>query len=250
MITIRHEQQQAFQQASLQRFEDEMVEHLKQFAPKHCEVIGEPAVRNVIRLGMERAKQYGFTNRGPVRLYLEVMFMFGSFFDGDPQLPWVVEILNDRAKPDQMGRADRLHVRTMEYLNDVVGPNKEYYMEALRRISRGRAEHFPVSGGDLENAAVRALTTLYPQKCEYVGQARLRALIQGCVKDATEHGVSTLKGVSLFIVLAFTLGYGYASDPQFPWIGATLDDALVGDPTARVERLYKKATAYLAGALA
>jgi hypothetical protein len=249
MLTIRRQQQQAFQRAALRRFEDEMVEHIKKFAQKHCEVIGEPAVRSVIRLGMARAKQYGFTNRGPVRFYLELMFMFGSFFDGDPQLPWVMQILNDRAMQDQMVRAERLHGMTMEYLIYVVGPNKEYYMEALRRISQARVEDFPVTDGDIENAAVRALNTLYPQKCEYVEQARLRALIQGCLKEAKDHGVSTWKGVLLFILLAFTLGHGCASDPQFPWIGATLDNAPVGDPDARTERLYKKATAYLAGAL-
>lgn len=250
MLTIRPQQEQAFRKASLRRFEDEMVEHLNAFAPKHCEVIGEPAVRNVIQLGMDRAKRYGFTHRGPVRSYLELMVMFGSYFDSDPQLPWVGEILNDRSQPDQMARADRLYHRTEEYLDEVVGPDNEYYMESLRRISQARIEDFPVSGGDFEGAAVKALNTFYPQKCESMEQPRLRILIQGCIKNATEYGVSTWSAVLLFIVLAFTLGYGCAADPQFPWIGTTLNDARLGDPNARAARLHKKATAYLAGALA
>src|SRR5207302_709278 len=72
MLEIRSEQITVFEQAALEAFEDEMVEHLKKFSPEHCEVMGEPRVRSVIQLGMARAKTYGFTNRGPVRFYLEM----------------------------------------------------------------------------------------------------------------------------------------------------------------------------------
>ena len=88
MWTIRQEQAEAFRQNALQKFEDEMVEHLQGFASGHWMVIGEKTGRLVIQLGLKNAGQYGFTNRGPVRFYIELMFMFGSYFDTDPQYPW------------------------------------------------------------------------------------------------------------------------------------------------------------------
>src|SRR5271157_42205 len=250
MLTIRPQQEEAFRQAALRRFEDDMVAHLNKFAPKHCEVIGEPAVRSVIRLGMERAKQYGFTNRGPVRFYLELMFMFGSHFDRDPQLVWASDILNDSGETDQQRRAERLHESTMEYLNGVVGAKREYYLAALRRLNTASLEDFPICGVDAEEVGLRGLKMIYPQKCEFVGEKCLRLLIQHGITLARSYSVATVPGVALFVSLAFALGYGFADDPQFPWVSAVLKDGTVPNPQDLTERLSKRARAYLAGVLA
>ena len=88
MLEIREEQMAVFDQAARKSFEDEMVQHLAEFVPKQCEVIGEQQVRKVIQLGIERARIYSLTIRGPVRFYIELMFVFGSDFDTDPLLSW------------------------------------------------------------------------------------------------------------------------------------------------------------------
>ena len=87
-MKIRKEQMAALDRAALKAFEDELVRHLQDFDPKHTTVLDEDGVRQVIRLGMERAAKYGLTNRGPIRFYIELMFLFGSDFDTDPWLPW------------------------------------------------------------------------------------------------------------------------------------------------------------------
>src|SRR5271156_5932319 len=101
MWMIRQEQTEAFRQHHLHKFEDEMVEHLKKFSAQQCKKAGEPGVRQVIRLGLENAGKYGLTNRGPVRFYIELMFMFGSYFDSDPQYPWARAALTSPANLDQ-----------------------------------------------------------------------------------------------------------------------------------------------------
>ena len=58
MLKIRKEQMEVFEQAAIRNFEDEMVQHLKKFSSRHCEVIGEDNVRKVIRMGIERGKKY------------------------------------------------------------------------------------------------------------------------------------------------------------------------------------------------
>ena len=77
----------AFEQAALRRFEDEMVVHSKDFSPLLCEIIGEDQLRVAVRQAMARAAGYGFTYRGPIRLFIEMMFLCGSAFDTDPQYP-------------------------------------------------------------------------------------------------------------------------------------------------------------------
>src|SRR5215813_5278770 len=138
MWTIRDAQADTFRQTALQKFEDEMVEHLKNFSPQHCKVAGEPSVRQVIRMGVEHARKYGLTNRGPVRFYVELMFMFGSYFDTDPQCPWASAVLMDPEKVDQTFRADRLYSATNKYLAEVSGPEHQYLIEAMRRMSQLR----------------------------------------------------------------------------------------------------------------
>ena len=61
---------------------------------------------------MARAEGYGFTNRGPLRLFIEMMFLCGSGFDTDPQYPAVGAVL--RAAGDQMQRAQMIFLEAKE----------------------------------------------------------------------------------------------------------------------------------------
>jgi len=250
MLKIRKEQIDVFEQAALCNFEDLMVEHLKQFAPKHAEVLGEPRVRQVITLGMERARKYGFTNQGPVRFYLELMFMFGSDFDTDPQLPWAHETLKDAVSSNQMALADELYDKAMDYFNRVVGPNYEYEIAALHKVSRERYENLPRSDRNFGDEVAERLRKLYPQKCDYLGELKLRLLIPRASELAEKYSVTDSIGESVFIGLMFALGHGCTADPQFPWIEATLRDAAIGDPNKCIERLYGKFMTYLNTGLA
>ena len=132
-MKIRKEQMAALDRATLKAFQDELVRHLRDFDPKHTKVLGEDGVRQVIRLGMERAAKYGLTNRGPIRLYIELMFLFGSDFDTDPWLPWAGACLSDPTIIDQMDRAEVLYEEMTTYLDAVAGPDNAYLIEALRR---------------------------------------------------------------------------------------------------------------------
>lgn len=169
---------EVFEELALRNYEDEMVQHIKQSTPKHSETIGEPAVRQVIRIGIERAKEYDLTNRGPGRFYIELMFMFGSDFDTDPQYPWAEEILSDSEITDQMERADRLYNKTMDYLEKAAGPEYKYEKEAMRRLSQMRFEDLPTSEEDFESEIVTHLNRIHPQKFEYIGETAIRELIQ------------------------------------------------------------------------
>ncbi|MEZ4313049.1 MAG: hypothetical protein R3F14_33930 [Polyangiaceae bacterium] len=99
----------------LERFEEDMVIHLREFVPKHSEVIGEEWVRRSIRVGIQRARSYGVTNPGLLRFYVELMFMFGGRFDRSAvsvgwRYPLSPTILNG-------GHMDRLYDATQAYLN-------------------------------------------------------------------------------------------------------------------------------------
>ena len=244
-MKIRREQIEVFEEARLPAFEDEMVEHLKEFTPMHSEVLGEEGIRPIIQLGMERAKKYGWTHKGPVRFYIELFFMLGVDFDTDPQFPWTRQLLADPSVPDQTERADRLHAKVMDYIEVVGGPSREYAKRALSKAKALPFEGTPVSSADFENEVIRRMNTMHPEKCSYVGEKPLRSLIPHALKQAQQYSVTSDAGVALFIGLMFALGHGVITDPKYPFIERTLKNTRFADPAKRAERAYAKIMTYL-----
>jgi hypothetical protein len=250
MLTIREEQEEAFRQVALHRFEGEMVEHLRGFAPKLCEIRGESCVRQVIRLAIRRAGQYGFTNRGPVRFYIELMFTLGCDFDTDFQYPWVQATLRDPEPLDQAVRAERLYSQFQHYMEHVAGPNKQYTLDALRKISQAKLDDARTLLGDFEARVITALERIHPQKCNHVGEPILHALVRKGVDVASVYKVTSELGAAVLVALMFGFGNGVTADLLYPWVPATLSDPLVKDANARAERLYTKSRIYVGRLLA
>ena len=222
-----------------------MVVHLQNFAPHHWRVIGEQTGRHVIRLGIDQAKRYGFTNRGPVRFYIEMMFMFGSYFDTDPQYPWTAEALNDPENTDQMIRADRLYDVMTEYSDVVAGPKNEYKFSALRRLNQARAQDYVSAALPLEDCLVAGLKSIYPEKCAYLGEEPLRVLLKKSLELATKYDLSSSEDTALMAALTFFLGHECTRDPLHGWIGRRLEKERFATAAARGADLRAKALLYL-----
>jgi hypothetical protein len=244
-MKIRAEQIRAFEAASAQRFEDEMCRHLWEFSPRHCKVIGESGVRTVIRRSMGKATGYGFTTRGAMRLYIDLVFMFGSEFDTDPLFPWAATILRDRGMRDPMARAGRLHAKALEFSDSTAGPDFQYVKEAFKRAQSVRYEDLTSVSDDFEAGCMVKLQAAYPRKYAYVGEPAIRQLVREAIAEAQAWSVSAQPGVLFFVILMFAIGHGFATDPLYPWIERTLRNAGISDPNKRVERLYTKTMTYL-----
>jgi hypothetical protein len=245
VLTIRQEQLEALRQCHLRKFEDEMVLHLQEFSPRHWRVMGEADGRRVIRLGVQQAAKYGFTNHGPVRFHIELMFMFGSYFDTDPQCPWASQILKDHRRVDQMVLADRLFTSMNRYLMEVSGPQHEYLTQSMQRLNEARADNFVKLDVDLESGLSDGLATIYPQKHRYLGDAVVRSLIRQSFNLAKDFHFSSDKGRILMAVLSFSVGHRFPEDPLYGWIASRLNDPRRADPNDRIEELYSKSRLYL-----
>lgn len=250
MLVIRPEQVQVFQGAALRSFEDEMVAHLAEFSPPLFKTIKEDQLRKAIRFGIARASDYGITFRGPVRLYLELMLLFGSHFDTDPQYPWAAEVLADQDSGPQMTRAEKLYERTRDYREKVAGPEDAYAQKALRGISVWARQPLWFSSDGFVPAMLQELADAYPQKAAYVGEDRLKLLIREGIDGARSHEFTTVRGVALSVVLMFAFGHGCFDDLLYPWIARTIEDDAITDSAARAKRLETKALTWLDHVLA
>lgn len=244
-MIIRHEQRKALQDAQARNFENEMVRHLHEFSPRHSKVIGDAGVREVVRRGIDNASKYGFTNRGPVRLYLDLAYMFGSDFSIDPLLPWAAEILNSGGTEDQMERAGRLHAKATEFSEVVAGPDYVYAKEAFRRARSVRYEELAPPPGNFESGGASKLRTGFPQKFDYAGEPAVHRMMRQARLKAQSFSISAEPGIMLIATLMFAIGFGCLDDPLFPWISGTLKNEAISDPNKRAERLYSKTMTYI-----
>ena len=243
MLEIRPAQMEVFQEAALLRFEDEMVGHLRQLAPQHCNAVGEEGLRQVIRTGLKRAASYGLTNRGPVRFYLDLMIMLGSDFDTDPQYPWAAVLLKDSAIPDQMTRAERLYKKAMDYSAKVFGQGYEQEKAAVRRAGLVKYEELPFFEAGSVGDLVKYFENVFPEKVRYLGEPSMPALAARAKTLSEQHRLAPERGPAVLAGLMFAFGHGVTTDPQFPWVAATLVRD-TQDPAIRTERLFRRALTY------
>ncbi len=223
MLVIRKNQIEIFEQITLRKFEDELIDHFKVSAPELSKILKEDGVRRVVQLGTRRAEQYGLKDRVPLKFYIELMFAFGSFFDTDVQLPWAAQA---------------------DYLRHVAGPQNEYAIRALSRFNDSKMETLPKVLADLRERILSALSLIYPEKYQYAGESALRVIISSAIEAAASFRVPTERAAAIFSALMFGFGAGVVADPLYPWVSATLENASVADPNDRVERLAAKAKIY------
>lgn len=254
MLTISSAQMSAIENARILAFEDRTCAHLKQYFPRHHQVLGEAPLRRVIRLGLQKAKSHDLTAECCVRAYIESMCLLGSGFDTDPLLPWAAAILNDKSAFGQVERGDRLHEQVWDYVDYV----SQDYMDSsgqpavaqlageIRGLRQGHdeilaEEKYP----EFATQLAWRIENAFPAKCRYVGGKRIRDLIPRGVKSAWSYGITSERGITLFTVFLFVLGNGFADDPLLPWASAALNDKLIVSEVARTDRLYAEGVGFL-----
>lgn len=248
MLVIRAEQMKVFERVALESFEDEMVEHSKEFTPRLCEVLGDEQLRVALRQAMERADTYGFTHRGPIRMFIEMMFLFGSDFATDPQYPAFGVVL--AAPGEQMARAEQLYEGVVDYHDKVAGENNINVRKSLEALSVFARKPVSFSEHNFAAEMLQQMTRIFRQKTAYLGDAALTTLIHEGRAEAQKYGFTATRAQALVVVLMFAFGYGCTDDPLYPWISRTLSDEKIVDAVARAERLEKKAVTWLDHVLA
>jgi hypothetical protein len=231
---------------ALDQFQQDMIPHLREFSPHHSGLLGESGVRQILRLGIERARPYGLTNPGLLRFYAELMFMYGTFFDTDPFLPWAGEILRDLTIADPDTRATRLHEKMSWYYDTVSGPDLAFDRRALRCYEQVGVDGCSLEDPRFEHRLVGALFAIHPTRAAYLGEQRLGALVREAAGTALRLAIGTAQGVTLTAFLMFTKGHAFAQDPLLPWVRVTLSEEEGSEPAARTRGLEQAFVRYRA----
>lgn len=242
MLQIKPQQIGAFSAARQSGFEAEMRVHLREFLPGVARGAGDDGLAQAIRNGARRARRHGFTQRGPVRLYLEMMVLLGSRFDTDPQYPWAAQVLGGAADDvSERQRAQELHHRFTRYLAVVGGPD-DPPAAAARSLARDLSHRTLLAGDSAMASLVRLAQWAYPEKAGAVGPEGLSALADTAIEQAAVHGLVAPRQVTLVFGLMLAFGHGCLDDPLHPWIAETLASPGAGPGAGdRADRLEAQA---------
>jgi hypothetical protein len=126
MITLRKEQTAALDD-SYPAFENRAATWLKSHFPEDCVMLGENAVYEKIRYGVQVAAQYGFLNRREVLKFVFLCFLLGPNFDLQPEYQGLKAIfMNSKIDPAaRMQKVFETLAARLEKGELVVGGNEQ-----------------------------------------------------------------------------------------------------------------------------
>jgi hypothetical protein len=97
---------------------------------------------------------------------------------------------------------------------------------------------------DFVGATLVHLRRCFPVDCERLGEAQARKVIREGIARAARRGIDVRNDVRQYISVMFALGSGFAEDPQLPWAGEALANAVVS-PSEHMSLLYDQVVDYL-----
>ena len=97
-------------------FTAEMLRRMRENHPEKFAYVGEDALSRLIPRAKGEAEKCAVATDAGVCLFIGLMFTVGHGFAGDPKYPWVAHTLTNPAITDSSTRIDRLHSKSMTYL--------------------------------------------------------------------------------------------------------------------------------------
>lgn len=101
MFVIRDEQIRALDEVRRQHFVEKAVAHLSRHFPSDCERVGEKALHELVKSGIDRANAYELMRELDVTGFISLMLVLGPEFEKERENLWMGEILeSDMVDPD------------------------------------------------------------------------------------------------------------------------------------------------------
>jgi hypothetical protein len=97
MLSISRVQMRQLGAVSRDRFIRRMAVHLRSKFKARAAAIPDDRLRAQIEQGMAEAKGHGVVYEDDIRRYLELLVIYGTPLDQQPQAPWLADILHDQA---------------------------------------------------------------------------------------------------------------------------------------------------------
>ena len=121
-LRIGAAQMSAFEAPMRRRFEQQLVEHIRQYHPEQHSALSTDEVLEAVRYGIRRAAAHGITREQDITRFVDVMMVLGRDFDDEPRLPWAKQILQDESLGEPGERLGELVRAALAFLRNMAGP--------------------------------------------------------------------------------------------------------------------------------
>lgn len=235
MLRIRQSQYKIFEDATFQRFQEQMIHHIVEHFPHHADYLGHDGIFQVIKCACAQGEAHGFNTERELTLFTDLSIILGVGFDSDPQLSWAKTYLDDKTITGKT-RIDGLWDNAISYLDRLLGPENLFPTEPfliMQGIQRNNV--FVASIYDQPETIGKYLRTIWPEKSAYIGEPAVNALLKYTRQLAHHYRLPIAQGYCELTLHAFLFGHHFITDPVYPWASQILNAELGGK--ARIEKI-------------
>lgn len=118
MLRLRKEHLAAFEAHVVNLFVARVTGHVKAVWPAECQELGEPALAEIVRNGIQRAATLGLSAEHDLVRYVDLSFLLAKDFETNPLAGWTRPILADRMRPPR-AKLDRLYQQMEEEFTSI-----------------------------------------------------------------------------------------------------------------------------------
>jgi hypothetical protein len=244
-IKINAQFEAQLQEMTLAGYIGELVEYSKEAYPGLLGDLGEARLRAVLKAVCAKAEHsFGFTERGSVHLYLDLVWNYGWDFETDPQYAWVMETWQKNRERLQIEQAEILYDELEDYRQGVMGDEYQYHDKCVQRFLPLDIQALPVRETTFVADLLSILRDLYPQKYARIGEAAItRLIIESQAKAKQEFGFQKPCHQGLVVLIAFILGHEFNRNLFFGWVkpdGKAIKPDFDEDAAARETETFVK----------
>lgn len=254
-IQITNRQLKKLEPYALDSYINELVSHCNEKFPHLKKTMGIENLKQVLRQSVNKANEQGFTQRGPVKFYIDLLIAFGYDFDTDPQYYWIQNILRKNEHLSQIELSTILYKQIKRYSEFTSGEDNQFLYKVAERLDSLSIHTIKVSKDSFIDNIQYLLEYIYPEKYQQIGSEAVEQLIFESINKANnEYQFTQVNYVSLLTVLMFILGHQFDSDPFYAWAAKEKTIRLTDNNVARnsevvVNRLEKCAKIWLTATL-
>lgn len=186
------------------------------------------------------AERLNLNTHGTVTSFAEMRIVLGYGVHNDPMYPWVSDGLKQVTEHTQMAVMEAVVATFARYNEAVNGPRNTAFFEAL---TRARAE----LNNPPEQSYLNMLARVFPEKYNWIGPVAAQAFLTAISQQLSAYPNLDPHTVRAYILLCYFMGHRCIDDPQYTWIGPTLERSVTSDTMG--SPLVRKCHTWLDGIL-
>ena len=198
------------EELSLANYISEITEHCRIIFPGLMPLFDRESLRKYFSHVINLAKQSDYTQRGPVRLYIDMTIMFGVRFEYDPLYRWLNNNI-DHALP-QLEKSMANYLLVDQYTSAICGMDCVFFDESHANFQSLSINSLPSHVIDGGKKLHELLMRIYPQRYKIVGENAIDKLIALSDIHSKNYDMKNESDKTYLIVIMFLFGCEFDKD--------------------------------------